>query len=97
MATVPPPSAALAAAPVRCIAALALAEGMLVLVPSASDPTYSRAQLLPTSQLWEAAGHRLDPAQLQVGDRVQLGGTLTAQHVLRVTWLCRCPPAAAGA
>lgn len=96
MAAVTPPSAALAAAPVRCIATVELAEDALELVPSASDPTYSRAQLLPETQLWDAAGNRLAPTQLQVGDSIQLGGTLTPQHVLLVAWLCRCPPAASG-
>lgn len=73
----------------RTIAALALSEGRLELRPSASDPTYCQAQLLPECQLWDAGGVPLDPASLQVGDAVQLGGTLTAQHVLLVAWL-RC-------
>jgi hypothetical protein len=82
---------------VRLIAALALREGRLELVPSASDPAFCQAQLLPASQRWDATGQPLDPALLQVGDAVQLGGTLTAQRVLLVTWLCRGHPLPAAA
>src|SRR5689334_959227 len=84
--------AGLAAVPVRRIVALEPATGVLQLRPSASDPTYCRAALGPQTQVVDAGGRPLNPARLQVGDVVQLGGTLTAQRVLLAAWLRRCGP-----